>query len=137
MAATLALQTHADHHDHPGTRPQTRSGRIRRTSIRRYEVARLGRIAFFVLLACTAVVIALSRAVQPAPPRPDAWTPVIVSEAATLWTLAQSHPVAGLSTAETVALIKESNALRSATIHEGQILQVPAQFDVSVAVASR
>lgn len=137
MAATLALQTHSGHHDHPRTHPRVRSGQLQRASIRRYEAARVGRIAFFALLASAAVVVALSRAAQPTPPQPEAWASVTVSEAVTLWTLAQSHPVAGLSTAETVALIKESNALRSATIHEGQILQVPARLDTSIAVASR
>lgn len=150
MAVALVQRTHlgrpigdgtaACAWDASGLRVGRTPGRSdRRTALRmsRHEAARLGRTIFIALLVCAALVVMVSRTVRPAPPAPDAWASVTVTESATLWALAESHPVPGLSTAETVTLIRESNALPSATIHEGQVLRVPAQLDVALAVASR
>ncbi len=148
MAATLVLQTHPGSPDHASTRacatctPRAGGEATSHTyrpvaGVRRHEVERFGRLVFVMLLVCAALVVSASRIAQPAPPMPQSWASVTVPEAATLWALAQDHPVPGLSTAETVALIRESNALQSATIHEGQVLRVPARLDATVAVASR
>lgn len=150
MAATLALQTHPGSPDHGSMRthahvvraPQASDGTKTRAyravaPIRRYDVERLCRLVFITLLICAALVIVVSRVAEPAPPKPESWASVTVSKTATLWALAQDHPIPGLSTADTVALIRESNALQSATIHEGQVLRVPAQLDTAVAIASR
>jgi hypothetical protein len=54
-----------------------------------------------------------------------AWRPVQVPANATLWDLAEAHPIAGHGTAETVAMIREHNGLADATIIAGQSLELP------------
>lgn len=63
---------------------------------------------------------------------------VTVGESGTLWEIAAAHPIPGLATAETVALIRSANALDSGLVHAGQVLQVPASdTPVSVGLAAR
>ncbi|MBQ6651273.1 MAG: LysM peptidoglycan-binding domain-containing protein, partial [Atopobiaceae bacterium] len=51
---------------------------------------------------------------------------VVVMPGDSLWQLAESHPVAGVSTADVVSYISESNDLPSANLQVGQHLLVPA-----------
>lgn len=90
-----------------------------------------------VLILAAITVAALSLLVQPAVPAPSGWTQVSVQPSASLWSLASAHPVAGLSTAETAALIAEENGLGSGVIHPGQTLSVPSSIQADTAVALR
>jgi len=133
-------------HDTPASRRTVRA-RIARTQRTRPGIplrlselvtnTRLLRLGYGALVVCAAVAIALSAAARIDRPTPDAWSAITVGESGTLWAIAQAHPVPGLSTADTVALIKESNLLDSAVIMPGQTLRVPAQPSSAVAVASR
>ncbi|MDY0340911.1 MAG: LysM peptidoglycan-binding domain-containing protein [Coriobacteriia bacterium] len=98
---------------------------------------RLVQIAYVALLLCAAVAIAISTTARTDRPAPDTWAAITVSDSGTLWTIAREHPVPGLSTADNVALIKESNRLDSAVIMPGQTLRVPSQGSSALAVASR
>ncbi|MCE5202973.1 MAG: LysM peptidoglycan-binding domain-containing protein [Coriobacteriales bacterium] len=62
---------------------------------------------------------------------------VLVEPADTLWGLARSHPVQGLSTAGTVDLIKQMNGLDTSAIIAGQALELPADPAEASTMASR
>lgn len=50
---------------------------------------------------------------------------VSVRAGESLWSLAESHPIDGLTTQETSDIIREWNGLESATLHMGEELVVP------------
>ena len=54
------------------------------------------------------------------------YTEVSVSKGDTLWTIAEAHPVSGLSTREVIDLVKEWNGLESGLLSPGEVLTVPA-----------
>lgn len=91
------------------------------------------------LLVAVALGVALLAFCVRAPmPTPAGWSVVSVDANGSLWKLASSHPVTGLSTAETVELIQRENSLDSATIYAGQTLRVPNQTTAEgVALAQR
>jgi LysM repeat protein len=60
-----------------------------------------------------------------------------VTEAETLWGIAKSHPIEGLSTAETVAAIRLNNDLADSGLQQGQLLRVPGEAASETAMASR
>ena len=90
-------------------------------------------MAVLAVLALT-VVSALH---APAPPEVSDWASVRVPENGTLWDLAREHGVSGLSTAETVTLIRARNDLPTGSLVVGQSLQVPAMTDAGAAFAQR
>lgn len=100
-------------------------------------IQRLGRIVYAVLLFSVVLAVIISSVLRAEHPQPKAWTEVTVQQSGTLWALARAHPVTGLTTAETVELIKASNHLDSALITPGQALRVPAPDGTDTAVASR
>lgn len=51
---------------------------------------------------------------------------ITVRSGDTIWSLAKQHPVEGLSTAQTVEVIRDLNGLDSSTIAAGSSLMVPA-----------
>ncbi len=79
-----------------------------------------------VLLASALLVTLASLAHDPEAPLPASWGTVSVSQNATLWSIAEAHPVEGRSTVDTVELIAAENNLADCTIHAGQVLRVPA-----------
>ncbi|MBN2248291.1 MAG: LysM peptidoglycan-binding domain-containing protein [Coriobacteriia bacterium] len=150
MSATLVYQAHLTD---PGTRscvirteipgrPDRRNldltrPRASRAGQKTPDPARvLARVLYALLLVAAAAAITASVTAHPERPVPVAWSSVTVGPSATLWTIAQANPVEGLSTAETVALIKDSNRLDSAIIAPGQTLLVPARGVTGLAVAS-
>lgn len=54
----------------------------------------------------------------------------------TLWDIAQTHPVPGNSTAQTVEVIRALNDMSTSTLHAEQLLEVPVCED-TLAVATR
>ncbi|MHB8049927.1 MAG: LysM peptidoglycan-binding domain-containing protein [Coriobacteriia bacterium] len=150
MAATITFQAHyapPATTTHGGNSQEARRGRaVQRTAAHRtgngrctspLTIQRLGRFAYALLLTCVVLAIVVALVVGVERPQPSAWTAVTVEQSGTLWALAQAHPVTGLTTAETVELIKRSNHLESALITPGQALRVPAQDSVALAVVSR
>lgn len=148
MAATIGYQARfaqsaTKKHDQDSEsavrqRHATRRGPARRSAgTSQVAVERFGRIAYAVLLMTVVLAVVIASVVRAERPRPDSWTAVTVQESGTLWALARAHPVAGLSTAETVDLIQRSNHLDSALITPGQALRVPAPEGSDTAFASR
>lgn len=90
--------------------------------------------AVFVL--CVLIALTLT-AIAPEAPAVTQWSTVRVKPAATLWDLARAHPIPGLSTAETVGLIRERNDLPTASLFVGQALEVPLLDSVSPVAAVR
>ena len=90
-----------------------------------------------VLVAAAFLVIVVGAAQQPERPEPASWTSVAVDSSGTLWEIARQHAVPGLSTSETVDLIKSENQLASSTLYSGQTLRVPAAAAPSSTVATR
>lgn len=62
---------------------------------------------------------------------------VLVAPEDTLWRLAQANPLPGLSTAETVRVIREINGLEDSTLAVGQVLSVPDEGPLAAARAAR
>ncbi|GAB4286553.1 MAG: hypothetical protein Kow0067_10560 [Coriobacteriia bacterium] len=60
-----------------------------------------------------------------------------VSTNDSLWTIAAADPVDGLTTAQTVRLIKDMNGLSESVIVDGQLLTVPSDEHASAAMARR
>ncbi|MHB8760837.1 MAG: LysM peptidoglycan-binding domain-containing protein [Coriobacteriia bacterium] len=89
------------------------------------------------LLVVTAAVLVASFALQPSSPGVSSWATVSVQQGGTLWGIARSHPVPGLSTAETIELIRAQNRLGSSTLYPGQSLRVPGVATDTLAVAHR
>jgi len=89
-----------------------------------------------VLVASALLVSVASIAHDPEAPIPASWGTVSVSQNATLWSIAEAHPVVGRSTADTVELICAENGLPDGTIHAGQVLRVPGPAP-TVALAQR
>lgn len=89
------------------------------------------------LVGTAMAVLVAGIALNPAPPAPAAWASVSVGDSGTLWQLAQQHSVPGLSTAETVELIRLENGLASSIVYAGQTLRVPATSNAAAVVAQR
>ncbi len=76
-----------------------------------------------VAIVATFVALTLTRPVDPG----DVETTTrLVEQGDTLWALAQSHPVEGLSTEQTAGLIASLNGLESSTLHAGSAIKVPS-----------
>ncbi|MFU8890192.1 MAG: LysM peptidoglycan-binding domain-containing protein [Anaerosomatales bacterium] len=101
--------------------PDTRPGH--RTAPSRKAYAPVEWIGLALLVA-SLLVTALAIAPEY---RPDEvrTRPVRVVQGDSLWTLARANPVAGLSTAETVDLLRHINGLEGSVVHAGQLLEVP------------
>lgn len=97
----------------------------------------LARIAGVTLASAALAVALLSVVVQPAMPAVGQWTAVSVDRDVTLWELAVSHPVQGLSTAAMIDLIRERNSLSGTTLFVGQTVLVPALDATGQRVAAR
>ena len=83
-------------------------------------------IAVLALIGVALCAAAVSPAIRGPRPGPASYASVTVDDRDTLWNIAADHPVDGLSTADTVAVIREVNGLDSAVIHPGQVLTVPS-----------
>jgi hypothetical protein len=91
------------------------------------EVAALLAIALLLILG--AVLTSGTQTVSPA------LSELRVREGDSLWSLAASHPVEGLTTAQVADLVTKTNGLDSSSIVRGQVILVPsASPDVRLAV---
>lgn len=120
----------------------TRSATHRPAAVRRTRAGctRLDRLAsriMIALVAFTVLVVVAGALCAPEPPAPSGWTRIEVPGNGTLWDIASTHTVPGLSTSATIDLIQAENRLTSSTLHAGQTLVVPAISETSVAVAQR
>lgn len=104
---------------------------------RRSRAEELARLAGIALVIAAGLVVILSLATDVNPPARFTWSAVSVDPSGTLWEIAAEHPVEGLSTAQTVDLIRDENGLASSTLHTGQTLVVPANADNLLSVAQR
>ena len=64
-------------------------------------------------------------------------TPVRVAPSQTLWAIAEAYPIEGLSTADTVAFIRDANDLRTSSLSPGQTLFVHETPPEEAVLASR
>lgn len=69
----------------------------------------------------------LPAAGDPVPSGATATIAITVSPADTLWSIAASHKLPGVSTSEMVRLIKEANSLSGGAVAAGDTLRVPAE----------
>ncbi|MHB9002721.1 MAG: LysM peptidoglycan-binding domain-containing protein [Coriobacteriia bacterium] len=90
-----------------------------------------------VLLLCALVFTTLNGDYSGSMPSSLDTTTIRVRQADTLWGVAASHPVDGLDTAQTVALIQELNEMSDSALAAGQTLEVPAREGADTAMASR
>ena len=119
----------------PRASSQTPADRPRRV---RRDPGRLTRIeaTLLALIVLALFAGALAPAFRSAVPEPEAYASTVVPEDGTLWEIALRHPADGLSTAQTVALIRRVNSLDTGVIYPGQTLRVPARVG-QAAVAQR
>jgi hypothetical protein len=71
---------------------------------------------------------------DPISPHPTASITVRVSSTDTLWAIAAAHRLPGLSTAQMVRVIKDTNGLTGA-LAAGAVLQVPSESIPAIAYA--
>lgn len=116
-------------------RPTSRRAPLRHD--RAFLVDSLKSLVVALLLVATVAVCGYSLAHRPSKPAPAAWTAVSVSPQASVWSIAEAHPVPGLGTAATVDLILAKNALPSATVYPGQTILVPSAAIEDTQIASR
>lgn len=103
----------------------TRTSTVRRTPNRlsRAEIA----LIVIVLLGLLAAVLISGRSAEVK----VGTSSITVHAGESLWTIAQEHPVEGLSTAQTVQLIMHMNDLADSTIAAGRPLHVPVPASAS------
>lgn len=97
-------------------------------------------LAEIAIIAAAVVVIVTAGVVLRGAGATETWSSSVtvkVSRDQTLWGIARSHPIEGLTTAQTVAEIRSQNSLVRSELQEGQLLQVPGEIDASSAMASR
>lgn len=94
-------------------------------------------IAILVLFAVAVIAAAVAPAVMQAPVVPDETATIKVGEHDTLWGIAGDHPIPGMSTAETVAAIRDLNGVTGGGIVAGQLLVVPVDAGSSASLARR
>jgi hypothetical protein len=116
-------------------RRTSHSARVSRSEIMRRSALATG--AATALIIAAVGVAALGMLAEAEPPAPASWMNVRVEPNASLWTLASAHPVEGLSTAETVALIERENGLAVGGLQVGETLLVPAETSSATALAQR
>jgi hypothetical protein len=90
-----------------------------------------------IVTLAAALVVVWSALTPVSAPTATAWTSVSVTEHTTLWDIAREHPVPGLSTAETVQLIRDHNGLPSDVVHAGLIITAPVVHQDASGVARR
>jgi len=95
-------------------------------------------IEWSVLLAlAVALVLATLAAGNPTDTTSSLETRTVrVRTSQTLWDIAQTHPVPGNTTAQTVEVIRSLNNMSTSTLHVEQLLEVPVCED-AFAVATR
>lgn len=103
----------------------------------RFSLEAGARLAVSALVVVAAIVIVLAIFEQAEPPAPEAWSAVSVGQAGTLWQIAAEHRIEGLSTDETVDVIREKNGLESSLLYAGQTLVVPDTSSGSLSLAQR
>jgi LysM repeat protein len=106
-------------------RTRTASGCARRRGKRRGFTS--SEAAIVAIVGVALLVAALSPLLRGPLPEPPSFSSVTVDPRDTLWEIASEHPVEGLTTAETVAIIRRANGLASGVIQPGQVLNVPSQ----------
>lgn len=108
------------------------SARGRRGSIHRTPAAAVTASArqesiLAMLIVIALIVIAANSGLRTS--TPSSTRTVSVASGQTLWGLAISHPVEGLTTAQTVELIGEMNGLQGGAVAVGQQLTIPEPVD--------
>jgi Tfp pilus assembly protein FimV len=89
-------------------------------------------------LTIAIMVVGLVYLSQPAGQVPQSTCTISVDPQQTLWDVAQQYPIEGLSTAQTVDVIRSLNSMSDSSLAVGQTLRVPsASGSMEAAVASR
>lgn len=91
-------------------------------------------LAIIVVLVFAVIAAALASGPSSRPKAVRTST-IRVSAGQSLWTIAAEHPIAGLTTQQTVDAIRRSNHLSGSTIAEGVVLRVPVPSSGAVALA--
>jgi Tfp pilus assembly protein FimV len=84
------------------------------------------------LVVAVMLAAAISGARADRPPTPTAAVKVGVGES--LWSVAATHPVRGMTTQQTVDLIKRANGLSDSAVTAGTVLQIPSAEQRDVAL---
>ena len=109
------------------------TGSIAKTTRRQ----RLTGLEIATLVAIAALLIAGVVSVRPRASSEMATQAVQVQVGDTLWSIAEAHPIAGLTTAQAAESISRSNRLSNSALYSGQTLLVPVEAQRAPQVASR
>jgi Tfp pilus assembly protein FimV len=132
MFGTTAFETSSNHHSprhHGATRRSFKTSEPSCTRTATLETVAVVMIAILLLAA-----VLLTRG--PSAASLDLSDRLKVRSGDSLWTVATSHPVDGLSTAQLADLLADANGLRGQTLSPGQVIRVP-RADSAERVASR
>ncbi len=103
-------------------RPETRTSSLARVC------ALVGVVVMFLIVFVAGVSTFSNRADLVSQTASEvAWTETSVREGDSLWTLAESHPIEGLSTQETADIIESHNSFDSVVLIAGDTILVPSQ----------
>lgn len=122
-------------HSHSTRRPTT-IRRVRTNRSRRSSGLTAAEMVLLVL-CLLAVVGAFLASAGPALPTGIESRAIRVESGQTLWDLAQTHRVDGLSTADTVELIRSINSLSDSRIAADTLVLVPTDSSLQTALAAR
>lgn len=122
-------------HSHSTRRPKA-IRRVRTNRSRRSSGLTAAEMVLLVL-CLLAVVGAFLASAGPALPTGIESRAIRVEPGQTLWDLAQTHSVDGLSTADTVELIRSMNALSDSRIAADILVLVPTDSSLQTALATR
>lgn len=116
---------------------QPRQSQVRRSASRSTRSRHVSIVEILLLVLTCSLVLAALFAVQPRHHTGDVPTRVIrVRTAETLWDIASTHPIEGLSTAQNVEVLRAINRLENSRLAAGQSLRVPLPQDAAVALAN-
>jgi hypothetical protein len=107
----------------------------RRACANRSCTRSFGPVAWAVVLATVLALIGVLPTIGSGAPSGTTTASIRVRTSDTLWSIAESHPVTGRSTATVVDDIARLNGLRTAAVCPGTILRVPATIAPDAAFA--
>ena len=119
------------HKNSGGDRQKTVRPQVR--AAKRAHPVEWGMALFIIVLLVLALVYWMS---APATSL-DASTTIRITHGDTLWDIAAQHRLPGLTTAETVAVIREANGMSSSSLAVGDTLAIPVAIDHGPLLAIR
>ena len=105
-----------------------------RTHVRKRRIARAEIVALVMIAVALVAATLITRGGSAAPASSEC---IRVEPGQTLWTLAEQHPVPGLTTEQTAQVIADLNHISHRELAAGTTIRIPARLQDDLAVAWR